>query len=172
MVTIIFKFFLTQLFTRTLVRAVIVSSIIGFACVFVSIYSAEVAFVWFLSITAVSGFISWAGISGVHIRFRRAYVRQGRSVDELPYKAMGYPYSGIFATVLCIVIILGQGYTAFTPKFNGVTFVMNYIGILPFLVCYIGHKLITRKKLVPLEEVGMYYATCRSLKTNFLYHRF
>ncbi|KAI7893605.1 amino acid permease/ SLC12A domain-containing protein [Mucor mucedo] len=133
--------------------AVLFSSVVGFACVFVSIYSAEVAFVWFLSITAVSGFISWAGISGVHIRFRRAYVRQGRSVAELPYKAFGYPFSGIFATVLCILIILGQGYTAFTPQFDGLTFVMNYIGILPFLVCYIGHKLVTRKKVIPLEEV-------------------
>lgn len=135
-------------------RAVIISSVVGFACVFVSIYSAEVAFVWFLSITAVSGFISWAGISGVHIRFRRAYVRQGRSVEELPYKSLGYPFSGIFATVLCILIILGQGYTAFTPTFNGVTFVQNYIGIVPFVVCYVCHKYITKKKLIPLEEVG------------------
>ncbi|CAO3654459.1 unnamed protein product [Mucor hiemalis] len=133
--------------------AVLVSAIVGFACVFVSIYSAEVAFVWFLSITAVSGFISWAGIAGVHVRFRRAYVRQGRSVSELPYKAMGYPYSGIFATVLCILIILGQGYTAFTPQFEVVTFFQCYIGIVPFFVCYIGHKLFTRGKLIPLEEV-------------------
>lgn len=118
------------------------------------VYSAEVAFVWFLSITAVSGFISWAGIAGVHVRFRRAYVRQGRSVSELPYKAMGYPYSGIFATVLCILIILGQGYTAFTPQFEVVTFFQCYIGIVPFFVCYIGHKLFTRGKLIPLEEVG------------------
>lgn len=107
-----------------------------------------------MSITAVSGFISWAGISGVHIRFRRAYVRQGRSVAELPYKAFGYPFSGLFATILCILIILGQGYGAFTPEFDGETFVMNYIGIIPFVVCYIGHKLITRKKIIPLEEVG------------------
>lgn len=136
------------------------SSIVGFACVFVSIYSAEVAFVWFLSITAVSGFISWAGIAGVHIRFRRAYVRQGRSVNELPYKAMGYPFSGLFATILCILIILGQGYVAFTPQFDVVTFFQCYIGIVPFFVCYIGHKLITRKKLIPLEEVGKFF-TCR-----------
>ncbi|KAI9364570.1 amino acid permease/ SLC12A domain-containing protein [Pilaira anomala] len=133
--------------------AVLFSSVVGFACVFVSIYSAEEAFVWFLSITAVSGFISWAGISGVHLRFRRAYNRQGRSVDELPYKAMGYPFSGIFATTLCIVIILGQGYGAFTPSFDGETFAMNYIGVVPFIVCYVGHKLYTRKKLIPLEEV-------------------
>ncbi|KAG0180471.1 hypothetical protein DFQ29_000616 [Apophysomyces sp. BC1021] len=104
--------------------AVIVSSIIGFACVFVSIYSAEIAFQWFLSITAVSGFISWWGIAFVHIRFRRAYVRQGRDIKDLPYLAMGYPYSGIFASVLCVLIILGQ-----------------------------VHKLVRKTKIVPLDEV-------------------
>ncbi|KAI8979292.1 amino acid permease/ SLC12A domain-containing protein [Mycotypha africana] len=133
--------------------AVLFSSITGFACVFVSIYSAEEAFIWFLSITAVTGFISWAGIAGIHIRFRRAYIRQGRSIDELPYKAMGYPFSGLFACILCILIILGQGYKAFTPEFKPITFVTNYIGIVPFVLCYVIHKLWTKSKVVPLEEV-------------------
>ncbi|KAI7870210.1 amino acid permease-domain-containing protein [Spinellus fusiger] len=132
--------------------AVIFSSIIGFACVFVSIYSASVAFIWFLNITAVSGFISWAGIAFVHLRFRKAYVHQGRSLSELPYICFGYPFSGLFATVLCVLIILGQGYSAFTP-FDGVTFVTNYIGIVPFILCYIIHKIVKRTKVVPLDEV-------------------
>jgi lysine-specific permease len=107
-----------------------------------------------LSITAISGFISWAGIAGVHVRFRRAYVRQGRSVEELPYKAFAYPFSGLFATILCILIILGQGYGAFAPSFDTVKFVTNYIGIVPFFLCYVIHKLVTKGKVIPLEEVG------------------
>ncbi|CAO3694734.1 unnamed protein product [Rhizopus microsporus] len=133
--------------------AVIVSSIIGFACVFVSIYSADKAFVWFQNITAVSGFISWAGIGGVHIRFRRAYVRQGRSIAELPYTAMAYPFSGLFSCILSILIVLGQGYDAFTPQFDAVQFCTKYVGIVPFILCYVIHKVVTRKKLVALEEV-------------------
>lgn len=89
--------------------AILFSSLAGFACCFVSIYSASVAFVWFLSITAVSGFISWWGIGFVHLRFRRAYVKQGRDVNELPYISSWYPFSGIFSSVLCVLIILGQG---------------------------------------------------------------
>ncbi|CAO3594661.1 unnamed protein product [Absidia cylindrospora] len=131
---------------------VLVSSIVGFACVFVSIYSASVAFTWFLSITAVTGFISWAGISFVHIRFRRAYVKQGRSIDDLPYKAIWYPFTPLFAGTLCVLIILGQGYTCFTPTFDVEKFFINYIGILPFCLCYILYKIIRRSKVVPLEE--------------------
>ncbi|KAI9031019.1 amino acid permease-domain-containing protein [Phycomyces nitens] len=133
--------------------AVIFSSIIGFACVFISIYSASEAFVWFLSITAVSGFISWAGIGFVHVRFRRAYVHQGRDIKELPYLALAYPYTGIFSCVLCVLIVLGQGYGAFTPEFDAVKFVTNYLGIVPFFLCYFIHKIVRRTKIVPLDEV-------------------
>ncbi|KAG0171419.1 hypothetical protein DFQ30_000984 [Apophysomyces sp. BC1015] len=133
--------------------AVLVSSALAFCCVFVSIYSATVAFEWFLSITAVSGFVSWWGISFIHIRFRRAYKHQGRNLNDLPYRATAYPFSALFACILCVLIILGQGYTAFTPTFSGLKFVMNYIGILPFVLTYGLYKPIVRSKIVPLDEV-------------------
>ncbi|KAL0077878.1 amino acid permease/ SLC12A domain-containing protein [Phycomyces blakesleeanus] len=133
--------------------AVFISSIIGFACVFASIYSASAAFLWFLSITAVTGFIGWCGISFVQLRFRMAYVKQGRDIADLPYRCWLYPFSPIFSGVLCLLIILGQGYTAFTPKFDGTQFVINYIGILPVIFCYVIYKFIRKTKVVPLDEV-------------------
>ncbi|KAI8349667.1 amino acid permease/ SLC12A domain-containing protein [Blakeslea trispora] len=133
--------------------AVIVSSIIGFLCVFVSIYSASVAFVWFLSITAVSGFISWWGIAVVHIRFRRAFKAQGRSMEDLPYKAFLYPWSSCTAIALTTFVTFGQGYTSFYPVFDGVKFVTAYIGLVPVFVWYVGYKVIKKSKVVPLKEV-------------------
>lgn len=152
--------------------AVLVSSFCGFAACFASIYSATVAFTWFLSITTVSGFISWWGIGFVHLRFRRAYIKQGRDVKELPYRSPWYPFSGLFSSVLCVLIILGQGklrlkciiiiislfifmlgYTAFTPEFDAIKFVSNYLGLLPAPILYVAHKLITKSKVIPLEEV-------------------
>ncbi|KAI8890794.1 hypothetical protein K501DRAFT_167815 [Backusella circina FSU 941] len=133
--------------------AVIFSSVVGFACVFASIYSASVAFVWFLSITAVSGFISWWGIAVVHIRFRRAFKAQGRSLDDLPFKAFLYPVSPIIAIALTTFIILGQGYGSFYPQFDAVTFVTSYIGLVPVFIWYFGYKIVRRSKVVPLVDV-------------------
>ena len=48
------------------------------------------------------------------------------------------------------------GYGAFTPTFDGVQFVSNYIGILPAILCYVIYKVIRRTRLVPLDEAGMY----------------
>ncbi|KAI8994560.1 amino acid permease/ SLC12A domain-containing protein [Pilobolus umbonatus] len=133
--------------------AVISSSVIGFVCVFASIYSASVAFVWFLSITAVSGFISWWGIAVVHLRFRRAFKAQGRDMDDLPFKAFGYPYSAIIAIILTVFITFGQGYISFTPKFDALTFVTSYIGLVPVCLWYIGYKVFKKSKLIPLLDV-------------------
>ncbi|KAI9030985.1 amino acid permease/ SLC12A domain-containing protein [Phycomyces nitens] len=144
--------------------AVLISSITGFACVFASIYSASAAFVWFLSVTAVTGFISWCGISFVHIRFRRAYVKQGRDIADLPYRAWAYPFSPVFSGILCLLITLGQGYTSFTPKFDATQFVISYVGILPVVFGYVIYKLVRKTKIVPLDEVD--FDTGRVVRTQ------
>ncbi|ORX54434.1 hypothetical protein DM01DRAFT_1407290 [Hesseltinella vesiculosa] len=133
--------------------AVLLSSVIGFVCCFVSIYSAKVAFVWFLNITAVSGFCSWMFIGIVQYRFRQAFVKQGRDLDDLPYKSPYFPYPSLICSVLCFAIIIGQGYTAFTPTFDAGKFVANYIGIIPFFVLYIIHKAVVRKPFVAVKDM-------------------
>ncbi|KAI9280578.1 amino acid permease/ SLC12A domain-containing protein [Umbelopsis sp. AD052] len=158
------------LFSRTTrwgapVFATLASSIIGFACVFVSLYRPDDAFVWFLSITAVTGFISWTGIAAAHLRFRKAYVYQGRDLNELPYRALWFPFSPIFAIVLTVLIVLAQGYGAFYPEWDTTTFFIDYIGIAPFILTYGGYKIFRRSKVIPLGEVdldtGRYFPTAQ-----------
>ncbi|ORX48548.1 hypothetical protein DM01DRAFT_1338605 [Hesseltinella vesiculosa] len=131
---------------------VLFSSVIGFACVFVSLYSAEVAFSWFLSITAVTGFIFWWGIALTFLRFRHAYLKQGRRLSDLPYRSFWYPAVPIYAAGLCTLIVFGQGYTSFTPTFNVQTFFSNYVGLAPFCILYVSYKLIKKSKMVPVHE--------------------
>jgi lysine-specific permease len=137
------------------VLATLGSSVIAFACVFVSIYRPDDAFVWFLSITAVTGFISWTGIAAAHIRFRKAYVAQGRDLHELPYRALWYPFSPIFAVVLTVLIVLAQGYGSFYPEWDVTTFCIDYVGIIPFVLTYGGYKIFKRSKVIPLTEVDL-----------------
>jgi lysine-specific permease len=88
------------------------------------------------------------------MRFRRGYVRQGRDVKDLPYKTSLYPYGSIFVAVFPILILLAQGYGSFYPQWDPVAFVASYIGVIPFVLPYILHKIITKSKVVPLEEIG------------------
>lgn len=78
-------------------------------------------------------------------------------MKDLPYKASLYPYGPISVVVLPILILLAQGYGSFYPQWNPVAFVASYIGIIPFVLPYVLHKVITKSKVVPLEEIGMIF---------------
>ncbi|KAI8887782.1 hypothetical protein K501DRAFT_174821 [Backusella circina FSU 941] len=133
--------------------AVFASSILGFICIFISVYGANNVLAWLLNLAAISGFMNWAGIAFVQLRFRRGYVYQGRDIRDLPYKAFLYPYGSIISGTVFILILLGQGYVSFYPKWDAVTFVTSYIGFIPLILAYVCHKLITKSKIVPLDEI-------------------
>lgn len=108
---------------------------------------------WLISASSLSGFIAWLGIAISHYRFRKAYVKQGRDIKKLPYLAKGYPYAPLTAFTLCLVVIFGQNYQAFTQSnidWHGV--VVTYIGIPIFIVLWLGYKFTHKTKIVKLED--------------------
>lgn len=75
---------------------------------------------------------------------------------NLPYKAWLFPVGPILAFILCIIIIAGQNYSAFTGDtidWYGVS--VAYIGLPIFFAVYLGYKYIKKTKLVPLKEVNL-----------------
>lgn len=62
-----------------------------------------------ITLSGVATFIVWAVICFVQIRFRQAMKVQGRSIDELPFKALWYPYGTYAALGANLFLILFQG---------------------------------------------------------------
>ncbi|MCL6423173.1 amino acid permease [Brachybacterium sp. JHP9] len=112
------------------------------------------AYTWLLNVSGLSGFIAWVGIAVCHYRFRRAFVRQGHSVSELPYVAPWFPLGPLLAFTMCLIVILGQNYEAL---FRGelLSVLSSYIGLPAFLALWAGHKLITRAPGVRLEDADV-----------------
>jgi amino acid transporter len=102
-----------------------------------------VVFNWFMNISGVAGFITWACIGLSHIGFMRALDAKGISRDSLPYKAMLQPYFTWYGISFNILIILTQGFQTFAP-WSTSDFFAAYISLLLFVVLYVGHKVITR----------------------------
>lgn len=112
------------------------------------------AYTWLINISGLSGFITWVGVAICHYRFRRAYVAQGKDVNDLPYKAPLFPLGPIVALLMCLLVIAGQNYNAI---FAGHWFevVSAYIG-LPIIIAVWGiHKLVTGSKRIPLDQVDV-----------------
>ncbi|PEL05887.1 amino acid permease [Bacillus sp. AFS017336] len=138
------------------VNALIITAAVGTLAFLASLYGDGVVYVWLLNASGMSGFIAWLGIAICHYRFRKAYVAQGKNLNDLPYKAKWFPFGPIFAFVLCGVVILGQNYSAFMGNkidWNGV--LVSYIGLPLFLVLWIGYKLIKKTKIVRLTDCDL-----------------
>ncbi|GAB7342387.1 hypothetical protein MBLNU457_g0603t1 [Dothideomycetes sp. NU457] len=112
------------------------------------------AFNWFLNITSVAGFITWAIINVSHIAFMRACKAQGISRDSLPYKAWAQPWLSYYGLFFNVLIILTQGFTSFMP-WDTKSFFVAYISLILFAALYIGHKIVTRRPFVKAAEADL-----------------
>ncbi|MCM3736828.1 amino acid permease [Bacillus cytotoxicus] len=135
------------------VNALIATSLVGCAAFLASLFGDGVVYVWLLNASGMSGFIAWIGIAISHYRFRKAYIAQGKDLNDLPYKAKWFPFGPIFAFALCLIVILGQNYGAFMGKtidWNGV--LVSYIGLPLFLILWLGYKFTKKTKVIPIDK--------------------
>ncbi|WP_425270203.1 amino acid permease [Flexivirga meconopsidis] len=125
--------------------ALLATTAIGALCFLTSLLGDGVAYTWLINASGLAGFITWLGIAWSHYNFRRAFLRQGHSLDELPYRAAFFPAGPIIAMVMCAIVIVGQNYQAFTSDTIDVKALLSsYLGLPLFLAIWWGHKLITR----------------------------
>src|ERR1700684_1879418 len=103
--------------------------------------------------SSLSGFVIWLGIAVCHLRFRKAWIAQGRSVADLKFRSKFYPYGPWFAPVLFLVVLFGANIGVFqTPVFSWFDFVTAYLIIPTVIILYLGHKFWNKTRIVPLEE--------------------
>ena len=111
----------------------------------------KVVFDWLVAITGMNVIFSWMCICGVHLRFRAAFVAQGFKLSDLPYVNPCFPYGNYIAMGGMLAVIVGQ-FTAVSDKSNILSWLQAYVGIFPFPLIYLVHKLVTGSKIVPLTE--------------------
>lgn len=134
-------------------HALLVTMLVACLAFLSSFFGNGVVYLWLISASSLSGFIAWLGIAISHYRFRKAYIKQGLDIKKLPFVAKGYPIAPLFAFALCIFIIFGQNFSAFsqTPiDWYGV--VVSYIGLPIFLALWLGYKFIHKTKVIKLSD--------------------
>jgi lysine-specific permease len=141
------------------VNALILTTIVASLCFLTGLYAESTVYVWLVAASGLAGFIAWVGIAVCHYRFRKAFVHQNKNLNSLKYKAILYPFGPILAIIMCIIIILGQGYSCIKP--NGIDIqglISSYIGIPLFLALYIGYKVKHNTKVIPLDDVDLNFS--------------
>jgi lysine-specific permease len=140
------------------INALLITTGVAMLAFLSSLFGNGKVYFWLISASSLSGFIAWAGIAISHYRFRKAYIKQGKKLSDLPYRAKGYPYAPLSAFALCILIIAGQNYQAFMQEnIDWYGIVVSYIGLPVFLALYLGYKWRMRTSVVKLDECEVEY---------------
>lgn len=137
--------FLTRLSRHQVpMNALVATTLVGLAGFLTSLVGDGRAYELLLTVSALAGFITWAGISWCHWRFRAALRAQGRDLSTLPYRARFFPAGAVVALVACTAIIVGQAYDPLASGAPVGEVLMSYVGVPFFFALWWGHKLVTR----------------------------
>ena len=140
------------------IYALLATLAVGSLAFLASFFGDGVVYIWLLNASGMSGFIAWLGIAISHYRFRKAYIAQGRDLKDLPYLAPLYPFGPLFAFTVCMIVVIGQNYSAFmggTIDWYGI--LVSYIGLPLFALLWIGYKIKHKTKIVPLDQCDLDY---------------
>jgi lysine-specific permease len=90
------------------------------------------------------------------MRFRGAIKKQGFDLNSLKFKARFYPVGTYFAFIACIVVILGQAYwyVGF-GEIDWFGLIIAFVGIPFALILWLGHKISTKSKLIPYDQINL-----------------
>src|SRR6204780_3875343 len=135
------------------VAALLATGLVSALAFFSTVVGDQKIYQIFYNASSLSGFIIWLGIAVCHLRFRKAWVAQGRSLDDLKFKSKLYPYGPWLAVVLFLVILFGDNIGVFqTPVFSWFDFITGYLMIPVFVLLYLGHKIRNKSRVIPLKD--------------------
>ena len=95
------------------VAAVWATGLVGALAFLSSIVGGQKIYQWLYNASGLTGFLIWLGIAISHLRFRKAWVAQGRSLDELRFRSRFYPVGPWIAVVLFVAVLLGANVSIF-----------------------------------------------------------
>ncbi|KRM71583.1 Amino acid transporter [Lacticaseibacillus brantae DSM 23927] len=150
--------FASKIFAKTNSRGIPIFALLGTTLVgaltFLTSIMGPHVYQLLVAASGLTGFLAWLGIAISHYRFRRAFIAQGHSLDELVYHAKWFPIGPILAIVMSLIVIVGQDITALT-HFEWSRLLISYMSIPLFIVLFVYYKIKYRTHLVPLLDADL-----------------
>lgn len=151
------KFLLKTTSKGVPIYAAIISNLVGLLALINAAAGAGKVFEYIVAVSGSATFIAWGCIGVTHIRFRKAWKLQGHSVEDLPFRALWYPWGAYFISGLNLFLLIIQGYGTLLSPWQPVNFVFSYIIIVLFIILWVFWKFYKKTKVVNLAEVDLDY---------------
>ncbi|KAK5651219.1 hypothetical protein OQA88_12726 [Cercophora sp. LCS_1] len=116
-------------------------------------------FSWLLALSGLAALFTWGSICLAHIRFRTAWARQGRSLDEIPFKAVGGVYGSYLGLTLNVIVLVANFYIAISPigaRLNTAEgFFQAYLALPVVIIFWIGGFLWKRTGWLTVDQIDL-----------------
>jgi len=130
--------------------SILVSSAFGLLCFVVAAgdNAQSEAFTWMLAISGLSLILTWLSVCLCHIRFRAAWKKQGRRLDELAFKSQTGVIGSYIGLIFNVLVLVAQfwigawpiGYGDMSAGEQVLNFFQAYLAAPIVFLCYIGFK--------------------------------
>ncbi|KIW04922.1 uncharacterized protein PV09_04091 [Verruconis gallopava] len=118
--------------------------------------SSSVVLSWFFNLITASQLINFACACVTYMFFRRAFLAQGFSRDNLPYKSHWQPFLAWYGFFGCCLVMLLNGFYLFiSGSWNTKSFFFCYSMIAVFPILFFGRKWWSRTSLVKSTEADL-----------------
>jgi amino acid transporter len=116
-------------------------------------------FNWLLALSGLAALFTWGSICLAHIRFRTAWARQGRSLDEIPFKAIGGIYGSWLGLSLNVLVLIANFYVAISPVDKDLNdaegFFKAYLALPVVILFWIGGFIWKRTGWLTIDQIDL-----------------
>ncbi|KIJ21076.1 hypothetical protein PAXINDRAFT_96022 [Paxillus involutus ATCC 200175] len=132
-------------YNGTPIPAILFTSAFGLLSFMSLRHGAQTAFHWFVSLSTVGDFLSWATINLTYLYFYQGLQHHNINRREFIYWSAFQPWLSIWGLTMCIIFTLISGFQVFWHfKSEESTFFTSYINV-PLFFCLYGYWKITRR---------------------------
>lgn len=120
--------------------------------------SGTTVFNWLLAIGGLAALFTWASVCLAHIRFRQAWKYNGRTLEELPFRAALGVWGSWYGFLFNILVLIAQFYVALFPVHgtpNAYDFFLAYLAAPVVLVFFLFWWAWKRESWVKLSEIDI-----------------
>ncbi|KAJ9657499.1 Amino-acid permease inda1 [Neophaeococcomyces mojaviensis] len=121
--------------------------------------SGSIVFDWLLALSGLAALFTWGSILLAHIRFRQAWKAQGRTLDEIPFKALFGVTGSWIGLVLVFIALIAQFFVAIAPPGGGLNdaegFFKSYLALPVVIVFWIGGYAWKRQGWVKIDQIDL-----------------
>ncbi len=147
--------------------AIIFASALGFLAFLAASDKEEDAFLWMQALSGLSSIFTWGSICLCHIRFRRAWMKKGHTLDQLAFRSQAGVLGSWLGFFLNVLVLIAQFWTGIAPvpKPDGTrvtgaaalteNFFAAYLAVPIVLLFYIVYKILYKTSFMRSEDMDL-----------------